>query len=378
MKKRNPSTPLDWANRDVFHSGGTFDPNKIDAMFPAMPEAFDERVRATLANLPERAERVEGTAKKPRRAFRLAATVGIAATLCVGMTAVAANVKNWFPTLMQTNTLDKLVTIPEPTVVSNDAYELALEALVYDEAAGTILVSVRLTNKKQDGVLPFVPSRVLTEYQKKDMAWTQLAECYGCRDGELSLNVFYNEKDVCFGKFYLNETDSTDNVYYLEGAFVLDEQYTPGTPFRLEAEPLVMGADGVTDVDATESTNLTLPLPIATAEPIACVQSADGAIVLSEIGLHIVNDPTKDAIYNPADTLDTCLVDALDTIELQWKDGKSWMILDEKANVDCTLYTLGSSTLSNEYDTATYVLARAVDCSQVQAIVLNGKTFPLS
>jgi len=385
MKKPNRKTPLDWA---ALPCGKTFNPNEMNAMFPPMPEAFDQRIRATLASLPNRAEEPEegtgaaravgATTKKPRRAFRLAATVGIAATLCVGMTAVAANVKNWFPTLMQLDTPVELVTVPEPTVVSNDDYELALEALAYDESAGTVLVSVRLTDKKQTGVAPFAVSRVPLKYQRKDMAWTKLAECYGCRGGELSLDVFYNETDVCFGKFYLNETSSTDNVYYLEGAFVLGERYTPGTPLRLEAETFVMGADGVTDTDATAATNLTLPLPVATAEPTSCVQSADGSVILSEIGLHLVNDPMKGTIYNPADTLDTCVVDAVDIIELQWKDGTSWTILNEEANVSDTLYALGESSHADGYDIATYVLARAIDCSQVQAIVLNGKTFPLS
>lgn len=397
MKKPNRKPPLAWMRRAIPPAWETGDKNARQAAFPAMPESFDQRVRATLANLPDRSEspapvatdttNVPATAipttavptatRKPRRAFRLAATIGLAATLCVGMTAVAANVRNWFPTLLKNPPAD-LVSIPEPTVVSNDDYELALEALTYDEAAGTALVSVRLTDKKQTGVAPFAVARVPLAYQQKDMAWTQLAECYGCRGGELLLNLLYHDTDACFGKFYLNETRSTDNVYYLEGAFVLGERYTPGTPLRLEAETIMMDSQGGYDMDAMAAANLTLPLPVATTDSLPCVKSADGSVILSEIGLHIVNNPAKGTIYDPADTLDTCLVDALDTIELQWKDGTSWTILDEAAHVSDTLYALGESSGAEGYDIATYLLARTVDCTQVQAIVLNGKVFPLS
>ena len=62
--------------------------------FPKMTEEFDRSVRRALDSLPERES-------KPVRRFSAKKIVcaGLAAALCIGGTAFAANAQSWFPLL---------------------------------------------------------------------------------------------------------------------------------------------------------------------------------------------------------------------------------------------------------------------------------------
>ena len=61
--------------------------------FPEVSEQFDRSVRAALDSLPER------TDTKRRFSVKRVLCAGLAAALCIGGTAFAANADHWFPLL---------------------------------------------------------------------------------------------------------------------------------------------------------------------------------------------------------------------------------------------------------------------------------------
>jgi len=330
--------------------------------FPPVPEEFDRCVRNTLEALEDKP-----TTKKRRRPVRFFAIIGVAAALCLGGTAFAVNINNWFPAMFPQNNNEALsgfVTAPEPetTVVRCDGYEAELEAVLYDEATGAGVVSFHLRDLKNTGVRPFQLSHVFSQYQdKKDLAWSRLVECFGSKDGELGFALLCNESDFCGGHFYLNETRSTANDYYIEGAFVLGQDYIEGSPLRVEIQQL-----GTYTVDSNNTMRvapiLTLGLP--EPKPMPSLSSEDGSITLSQIGFH-----------TQSGELD---VDNIDKVSIIMKDGSFLVIRDQENDIDQVLYALGESSPGSErYDISSYVLAQSFDIADVQAIEINGVTYPL-
>ncbi len=339
-----------------------FDRLTEQGAFPSVTPEFDKQVRETLSSLDER------PVQKRRRPLRFAATIGIAAALCLGGTAFAANVQNWFPTFFPKGgdeALAGFVVAPEPesTVASNENYKVELEAVLYDESTGAGLVSLKLTDLKNTGVMPFELSHVFAEYQNKDgLAWSKLVECYGNQDGQLAFSVLYNESDFCGGRFYLDETRSTSNTYYLEGAFVLGQNYTQGTPLRFELGQMGLytsDSQGISRVAPV----LTLELP--ESKPMPFISSPDGSVVLSPLGLHLFWHGS--------------MLDYIAKVSLIMKDGSEFTIRDDANDIDHVLYGFGdSSPNADVYDIVTYVLASSFDIENVQGINIDGKTFSLS
>ena len=65
----------------------------------------------------------------------------------------------------------------------NDSYRLSVESVLFDESAGTGVISLHLANKKQDDVKPFTLAHLIDSYQNKpDITWSTLSSCY-CRGG---------------------------------------------------------------------------------------------------------------------------------------------------------------------------------------------------
>ena len=89
---------------------------------------------------------------------------------------------------------------------------------------------------------------------------------------------------------------------------------------------------------------------------------------LSQIGIRIRNADMH------------CTVDEVDTLSVQMRDGSEYVILDENADIDRTLYTYGfnSTEDTDRIDTEIAVLARAFDLDNVQSVTINGEVYPLS
>ena len=334
--------------------------------FPQMTEQFDHSVRRALDSLPERERR-----PVHRFSIRRAVCAGLAAALCIGGTAFAANAQSWFPLLFPNGgdadlagyvqTADNAKLTDE-----NDSYRLSVESVLFDESAGTGVISLHLENKKQDGVQPFTLARLIDSYQNKpDITWTTLSSCYAEGAGQLDFEVMYGDSDFCGSEFYLDTARSTDNDYYLEGAFTISNTYQAGEPLRLEAlDPggTTVRADGA----GTAKTVLAVDLPEFQQMPYRT--SENGDVTLSQIGIRIRNADMH------------CTVDEVDTLSVQMKDGSEYVILDENADIDRTLYTCGfnSTEDSGRIDTEIAVLARAFDLDNVQSVTINGEVYLLS
>ena len=89
---------------------------------------------------------------------------------------------------------------------------------------------------------------------------------------------------------------------------------------------------------------------------------------LSQIGIRIRNADMH------------CTVDEVDKLSVQLRDGSEYVILDENADIDRTLYTCGfnSTEDTDRIDTEIAVLARAFDLDNVQSVTINGEVYPLS
>lgn len=337
---------------------------------PQMTEDFDRRVRQTLQDLPAQPQRAR------RRPFRTLIAVGAAAALCIGGTAFAASdlpqqIQRHFSLLFQgadEQLLNGHTITPAPgaLVDENDAYRVSVESVLFDESAGTGVVSLHLANKKKDGVMPFSTTGTLEQYKGDNIVWSDLAECMANEDGQLTFDVWFGQSDWCAGKFYLNEARSTPNDYYIEGAFIPVGNYTASDgSLRLE-----VGEQGKYTVDDDGMTRLspllTVTLPAFT--PLPYYQSADGLVTLSQIGLR-VGDPEMN-----------CVVDELDYIAVHMKDGTELVIQDKQNSIDRTLYVLGqgSGSAGEGYDVGTYVLAKTFELENVQSVVLNDTEYPLT
>lgn len=335
--------------------------------FPEMTDQFDQRVRRTLESLPEQPQRVR------RFPFKRAVSIGLVAALCVGGTAFAAGVSGGFPLFFPGGTdapITEYVTTPAPgTVVDeNDKYRMTVESVLFDESAGAGLVSLHLENKAGDGVMPFGILELNPQYQNlPDMAWSNLSECSSSEDGQYNFGVMYDEYDFCGSAFYLDESRSTANDYYIEGAFIPSGDYTPGTPLRFVA----------LEVGKTQTVSnggiigyITLEVSMSDFKQMPSLKSADGAVTLSQIGLRVT-----------AQQPDETLADEIDRIAIKMKDGTEQVVLVDASTsgIDQTLYALGFGPDAGfDSDTVVYVLARTFDLADVQSVIINDTEYPLS
>ena len=337
--------------------------------FPQMTEEFDRRVRQTLEALPEQPQRAR------RFPMKRIVSAGLAAALCLGGTAFAAGISGGFPLFFPNGAdapLTEYVTAPEPGTMmdENDKYRMTVESVLFDESAGAGLVSLHLENKSGDGVMPFGIAELFPQYQNlPDVVWSNLSECYGSEDGQYNFNVMYDEYGFCGGRFYLDESRSTENDYYIEGAFIPSGDYTPGTPLRFVAQEA--GKMQIVSDDVGIG-YIALEVSMADFEQVPCLQSADGSVTLSPIGLRVT-------AQQPGETL----VDQIKRIAVKMKGGSELVIRDDTDSadigIDQTLYALGfGPDAGYDAETAVYVLARTFDLADVQAVVLNDTEYPLS
>ena len=319
--------------------------------FPNVTEEFDERVRETLAALPEKRRR--------RMTAGKVAAIALAAALCLGGTALAAS-GGLFPLLFPDggDAISGYAATPATPVAENEDWRLTVDSVLLDENSLTGVVSLRLENLKGDGKMPFKIANLFPEYQNQpDMSWTAFAETYANEDGECSFAVINENRKLPFnGPFYLDTERSTENVYYLEAALIGYGGYAHGDTLTLGMYQ--HGTDGAL-------LSVTLPEPKA----MPSVSSGDGEVTLSQIGLRVELDTSETA------------VDIIDYVALRMTDGGETVIIDDTNHIDRTLYALGSPadlTENSPANVATYLLAVTPELENVRSVVVNGTEHQLS
>lgn len=342
--------------------------------FPEMTDQFDQRVRRTLESLPEQPQRVR------RFPFKRAVSIGLVAALCVGGTAFAASdlpqaIGQHFSLLLHgtdEQLLNDYTVTPTPgaATAENEKYRMTVESVLFDESAGAGLVSLHLENKAGDGVMPFGILELYPQYQNlPDVVWSNLSECYGSEDGQYDFNVMYGEYGFCGSRFYLDTSRSTANDYYIEGAFIPNGDYTPGTPLRFVAQET--GKMQAVSSGANIG-YIALEVSMTDFEQVPSLKSADGSITLSPIGLRVT-------AQQPGEML----VDRIERIAVKMKDGSELIIREngsgDDVGIDQTLYVLGFGPDAGfDSDTVVYVLARTFDLADVQSVIINDTEYPLS
>lgn len=319
--------------------------------FPNVTEEFDERVRETLAALPEKRRR--------RMTAGKVAAIALAAALCLGGTALAAS-GGLFPLLFPDggDAISGYAATPATPVAENEDWRLTVDSVLLDENSLTGVVSLRLENLKGDGKMPFKIANLFPEYQNQPgMSWTAFAETYANEDGECSFAVINENRKLPFnGPFYLDTERSTENVYYLEAALIAYEDYSAG-----DALTLGMYQHG------KDAAVLSVDIPEPQALP--SVSSGDGAVTLSQVGLRVELATAEVA------------VDAIDYVALRMADGSELVIIDKANAVDRTLYALGTASDPSEGSTenvATYLLAAAPELENVRSVVINDIEYQLA
>ena len=319
--------------------------------FPNVTEEFDERVRETLAALPEKRRR--------RMTAGKVAAIALAAALCLGGTALAAS-GGLFPLLFPDggDAISGYAATPATPVAENEDWRLTVDSVLLDENSLTGVVSLRLENLKGDGKMPFKIANLFPEYQNQPgMSWTAFAETYANEDGECSFAVINENRKLPFnGPFYLDTERSTENVYYLEAALIGYGGYAHGDTLTLGMYQ--HGTDGAL-------LSVTLPEPKA----MPSVSSGDGEVTLSQIGLRVELDTSETA------------VDIIDYVALRMTDGGETVIIDDTNHIDRTLYALGSPadlTENSPANVATYLLAVTPELENVCSVVVNGTEHQLS
>ena len=319
--------------------------------FPNVTEEFDERVRETLAALPEKRRR--------RMTAGKVAAIALAAALCLGGTALAAS-GGLFPLLFPEggDAISGYAATPATPVAENEDWRLTVDSVLLDENSLTGVVSLRLENLKGDGKMPFKIANLFPEYQNQPgMSWTAFAETYANEDGECSFAVINENRKLPFnGPFYLDTERSTENVYYLEAALIGYGGYAHGDTLTLGMYQ--HGTDGAL-------LSVTLPEPKA----MPSVSSGDGEVTLSQIGLRVELDTSETA------------VDIIDYVALRMTDGGETVIIDDTNHIDRTLYALGSPadlTENSPANVATYLLAVTPELENVRSVVVNGTEYQLS
>ena len=319
--------------------------------FPNVTEEFDERVRETLAALPEKRRR--------RMTAGKVAAIALAAALCLGGTALAAS-GGLFPLLFPEggDAISGYAATPAAPVAENEDWRLTVDSVLLDENSLTGVVSLRLENLKGDGKMPFKIANLFPEYQNQPgMSWTAFAETYANEDGECSFAVINENRKLPFnGPFYLDTERSTENVYYLEAALIGYGGYAHGDTLTLGMYQ--HGTDGAL-------LSVTLPEPKA----MPSVSSGDGEVTLSQIGLRVELDTSETA------------VDIIDYVALRMTDGGETVIIDDTNHIDRTLYALGSPadlTENSPANVATYLLAVTPELENVRSVVINDIEYQLA
>lgn len=333
--------------------------------YPEMTGEFDARVRDTLAALPEKRRR--------RMTAGKVAALALAAALCLGGTALAAG-GSLFPLLFPDggDAISGYAVTPAAPVAENENWRLTVDSVLLDENSLTGVVSLRLENLKGDGVMPFKTVGVLPEYKNQPgMSWAAFDEINAAEDGECRFDVLDAAGDVAFtGPFYLDTERSNENVYYIEAALIAFLDYEPG-----DALTLVMYQHGIDGA--------VLPVTLPEPEAMPSLQSGDGRVTLSQIGLRVELDTSETA------------VDIIDYVALHMADGSETVIIDDANYIDRTLYALGDTTdidgLNNStYTTdipgpaegncnvATYLLAVTPELDSVRSVVVNGTEYMLA
>ena len=319
--------------------------------FPNVTEEFDERVRETLAALPEKRRR--------RMTAGKVAAIALAAALCLGGTALAAS-GGLFPLLFPDggDAISGYAATPATHVAENEDWRLTVDSVLLDENSLTGVVSLRLENLKGDGKMPFKIANLFPEYQNQpDMSWTAFAETYANEDGECSFAVINENRKLPFnGPFYLDTERSTENVYYLEAALIGYGGYAHGDTLTLGMYQ--HGTDGAL-------LSVTLPEPKA----MPSVSSGDGEVTLSQIGLRVELDTSETA------------VDIIDYVAVRMTDGGETVIIDDTNHIDRTLYALGSPadlTENSPANEATYLLAVTPELENVRSVVINDIEYQLA
>ncbi len=319
--------------------------------FPNVTEEFDERVRETLAALPEKRRR--------RMTAGKVAAIALAAALCLGGTALAAS-GGLFPLLFPEggDAISGYAATPATPVAENEDWRLTVDSVLLDENSLTGVVSLRLENLKGDGKMPFKIANLFPEYQNQPgMSWTAFAETYANEDGECSFAVINENRKLPFnGPFYLDTERSTENVYYLEAALIGYGGYAHGDTLTLGMYQ--HGTDGAL-------LSVTLPEPKA----MPSVSSGDGEVTLSQIGLRVELDTSETA------------VDIIDYVALRMTDGGETVIIDDTNHIDRTLYALGSPadlTENSPANVATYLLAVTPELENVRSVVINDIEYQLA
>ena len=95
-----------------------------------------------------------------------------AAALCIGGTAFAASAQSWFPLLFTHGGdagLEGYVQMADNAKLAdeNEHYRLSVESVLFDESAGTGVISLHLENKQQDDVKPFTLAHLLDSYPEQ-------------------------------------------------------------------------------------------------------------------------------------------------------------------------------------------------------------------
>lgn len=349
--------------------------------FPKMSDTFDDRVRQTLRDLPNQPRRSH------KRVLRTVAAAGLAASLCVTTAFAATDLPQRISQSFQIFFKDSDTQLIEDYAASvqsdalaaeNDDFRLSVDSVVFDKNTGAGVISLHLQNKKKDGQMPFDLARTLPKYRSDETIWSNFAECIANEDGQLNFNVFFGESTLCGSRFYLNETRSTENDYYIEGAFIPNNQYDPSSDIlRLEAEEVGKVEDAEeteefakmeeAESSATGSSGSSRTAPVLTltlpqAEQTPYLHTEDGNIRLSSIGLHVYDEAS-------------CVIDDLDYIAVKMTDGSEMILLDEDRNIDQTLYAFGQAAgvESDTYDIGTYVIGQLFDLNKISSIILNGQ-----
>ena len=319
--------------------------------FPNVTEEFDERVRETLAALPEKRRR--------RMTAGKVAAIALAAALCLGGTALAAS-GGLFPLLFPDggDAISGYAATPATPVAENEDWRLTVDSVLLDENSLTGVVSLRLENLKGDGKMPFKVAELLPEYRDQpNVSWTALASTYANADGECWFDVLNADGTSAFtGEYYLDTQRSTENVYYLEAALIAYEDYSAG-----DALTLGMYQHG------KDAAVLSVDIPEPQALP--SVSSGDGAVTLSQVGLRVELATEEVA------------VDAIDYVALRMTDGSELVIIDKANGIDRTLYALGTASEPSEGSTeniATYLLAATPELENVRSVVINDIEYQLA
>ena len=157
-------------------------------------------------------------------------------------------------------------------------------------------------------------------------------------------------------RFYLDTTRSTENDYYLEGAFIAG----PASGIDTDQEPLrLVARDYALEPTGLGGEVLSAGLPQAQAMP-SRQGGTDGVeVTLSPVGLQITNQNQTHGY----------VVDDLNTVALRLADGTEQVMVDDANTIDQTLYALGTE----DGKTVTYALAQTFALDQVTAVVLNAE-----